>query len=171
VGARQFAWFLVLAVVAAVFSELPSQSEAQRRYQFDGGAPIPDEAVPGAIGAPISASTSTIVSGTINSAWLTTACDWSALLDDANNFRVLPVIGNGGAQDQGDVVNLATDVPGRKWFPEVRAWLDKHRLVAGAQADFNSFLARQAVGLSAAQFLKWNEERQREQTIGQNTRD
>ena len=43
------------------------------------------------------------MSGNINAAWLTLAYDLSAVLDDGNNFRVLPVIGKGGAQNVRDV--------------------------------------------------------------------
>ena len=71
--------------------------------QFDGNAPIPDKPDLGSLGAQINANTIAIVSGNINAAWLTLAYDLSAVLDDGNDFRVLPVIGKGGAQNVRDV--------------------------------------------------------------------
>jgi TRAP transporter TAXI family solute receptor len=69
----------------------------------DGNAPIPDKPALGAIGAQLNANTISIVSGNINAAWLTLAYDLSAVLDDGDNFRVLPVVGKGGAQNVRDV--------------------------------------------------------------------
>ncbi|HEY2533805.1 MAG TPA: TAXI family TRAP transporter solute-binding subunit [Xanthobacteraceae bacterium] len=73
------------------------------RRGSNGNAPIPANAAPVDIGEQINANTVAIVSGNINAAWLTIAYDLSAVLDDGNNFRVLPVIGKGGAQNIRDV--------------------------------------------------------------------
>jgi TRAP transporter TAXI family solute receptor len=54
-------------------------------------------------GDSINANTVAIISGNINAAWLTIAYDLSAVLDDGDNLRVLPVIGKGGAQNVRDV--------------------------------------------------------------------
>jgi uncharacterized protein len=70
---------------------------------IDGNAPLPEKPQLGSIGAQINANTIAIVSGNINAAWLTIAYDLSAVLDDGNNFRVLPVVGKGGAQNVRDV--------------------------------------------------------------------
>lgn len=92
---------MTVAALAAVM--LVSPGHAERRRVFDGNAPIPDKPELGSIGAQINANTIAIVSGNINAAWLTIAYDLSAVLDDGNNFRVLPVIGKGGAQNVRDV--------------------------------------------------------------------
>jgi uncharacterized protein len=92
--------FLIAALVAAVGI---SPGFAQKKHAFDGNAPIPDKPDLGSLGAQINANTIAVVSGNINAAWLTLAYDLSAVLDDGNNFRVLPVIGKGGAQNVRDV--------------------------------------------------------------------
>lgn len=100
-GIKQLGFALLLAVMAAAVGISPSF--AQKKHVFDGNAPIPDKPDLGSIGAQINANTIAIVSGNINAAWLTLAYDLSAVLDDGNNFRVLPVIGKGGAQNVRDV--------------------------------------------------------------------
>lgn len=100
-GVKQLGFALLLAVMAAAVGISPSF--AQKKHVFDGNAPIPDKPDLGSIGAQINANTIAIVSGNINAAWLTLAYDLSAVLDDGNNFRVLPVIGKGGAQNVRDV--------------------------------------------------------------------
>src|SRR5579863_2201950 len=100
-ASKSLVWVLMIAAAAAAISITPSL--AQKRRVFDGNAPIPDKAELGSLGAQINANTIAIVSGNINAAWLTLAYDLSAVLDDGNNFRVLPVIGKGGAQNVRDV--------------------------------------------------------------------
>src|SRR5579863_3737629 len=100
-GFKQLALVLLIAGLAAVVGVSPSF--AQKKHVVDGNAPIPDKPDLGSIGAQINANTIAIVSGNINAAWLTLAYDLSAVLDDGNNFRVLPVIGKGGAQNVRDV--------------------------------------------------------------------
>jgi TRAP transporter TAXI family solute receptor len=51
----------------------------------------------------INQNTIAIVSGNINATYLTIAYDLSAVLDDGNNLRILPVIGKGGGQNIRDV--------------------------------------------------------------------
>jgi uncharacterized protein len=93
-----------VALVAALAAGLlVSPVLAQKHHVFDGNAPLPDKPDLGSLGAQINANTIAIVSGNINAAWLTLAYDLSAVLDDGNNFRVLPVIGKGGAQNVRDV--------------------------------------------------------------------
>jgi TRAP-type uncharacterized transport system substrate-binding protein len=91
---------LATAVVVAAFSISPSEAQ---RYRRGGNQPIPDKPELGSLGTQINANTIAIVSGNINAAWLTIAYDLSAVLDDGNDFRVLPVIGKGGAQNVRDV--------------------------------------------------------------------
>jgi uncharacterized protein len=93
--------FVTVAALGASF--LISSGHAQTHRVFDGNAPVPDKVELGSIGAQINGNTIAVVSGNINAAWLTIAYDLSAVLDDGNNFRVLPVIGKGGAQNVRDV--------------------------------------------------------------------
>jgi TRAP transporter TAXI family solute receptor len=51
----------------------------------------------------INQNTVAIVSGNLNGTYLSIAYDLSAVLDDGNSFRVLPVIGKGGGQNIRDV--------------------------------------------------------------------
>jgi len=51
-------------------------------------------------------NTVTIISGNPNGAYLYLAYDMSAVLDDGNELRVLPVIGKGGYQNVMDVLHL-----------------------------------------------------------------
>jgi TRAP transporter TAXI family solute receptor len=51
----------------------------------------------------INRNTIAIVSGNINGTYLSVAYDLSAVLDDSNNFRILPMIGKGAAQNIRDV--------------------------------------------------------------------
>jgi TRAP transporter TAXI family solute receptor len=98
---KQLSSILLIAALAAAIGISPSF--AQKKHAVDGNAPIPDKPDLGSFGAQINANTIAIVSGNINAAWLTLAYDLSAVLDDGNNFRVLPVIGKGGAQNVRDV--------------------------------------------------------------------
>ncbi len=100
-GFKRLSFVLLVAALAATVGISPSF--AQKKHVFDGNAPIPDKPDLGSLGAQINANTIAIVSGNINAAWLTLAYDLSAVLDDGNNFRVLPVIGKGGAQNVRDV--------------------------------------------------------------------
>lgn len=56
--------------------------------------------------ADLNANTVTIISGNPNGTYLYLAYDFSAVLDDGNNLRVLPIVGKGGAQNTKDVLYL-----------------------------------------------------------------
>jgi TRAP-type uncharacterized transport system substrate-binding protein len=99
---RPFQVICVLAAVVCTAVLSISPSDAQRA-RYRGNEPIPDKPQLGPLGAQINSNTIAIVSGNINAAWLTIAYDLSAVLDDGNDFRVLPVIGRGGAQNVRDV--------------------------------------------------------------------
>src|SRR5262245_53077214 len=51
-------------------------------------------------------NTVTVISGNPNAAYLYLAYDMSAVLDDGNSLRILPVIGKGGYQNMMDVLHL-----------------------------------------------------------------
>jgi uncharacterized protein len=65
--------------------------------------PVPKKPHLGTIADRINANTVAIISGNINATYLTIAYDLSAVLDDGDNFRVLPIIGKGGGQNITDV--------------------------------------------------------------------
>jgi TRAP transporter TAXI family solute receptor len=58
---------------------------------------------PESIGTRINANTVSVVSGNLNGTYVTIAYDLSAVLDDGDNLRVLPIIGKGGGQNIRDV--------------------------------------------------------------------
>ena len=55
------------------------------------------------IGTRINSNTVSVISGNLNGTYLTIAYDLSAVLDDGDNMRVLPIIGKGGGQNIRDV--------------------------------------------------------------------
>jgi TRAP transporter TAXI family solute receptor len=88
---------LVAVVLAAAFSTSAYAQKGARNK------PVPDKSELGTLGDRINSNTISIVSGNINATYLTIAYDLSAVLDDGDNFRVLPVIGKGGGQNIRDV--------------------------------------------------------------------
>jgi uncharacterized protein len=97
-GPFQVICVLATAVLVAAFSISPSSAQ-----RGSGNIPIPDKPNLGSLGEQINAETIAIVSGNLNGTYLSMAYDMSAVLDDGNAFRVLPVIGRGGAQNIRDV--------------------------------------------------------------------
>jgi uncharacterized protein len=75
-----------------------NQAEAQRS-----GAPLPNKPQLGTLGERINANTIAIISGNPNATYMSIAYDMSAVLDDGDEIRILPVIGKGGGQNIKDV--------------------------------------------------------------------
>ena len=67
------------------------------------GAPVPNKPELGMLGERINANTIAVVSGNVNGTYLSIAYDLSAVLDNGDEFRILPVIGKGGGQNVKDV--------------------------------------------------------------------
>ncbi len=90
---------LAALLVAALFILQSSSAEAKRRWRAEAStsASTPN------LQEDINRNTIAIVSGNINGTYLSVAYDLSAVLDDGNNFRVLPMIGKGAAQNIRDV--------------------------------------------------------------------
>ncbi len=65
--------------------------------------PVPDKPNLGSLGERLNANIVSIVSGNPNATYLTIAYDMSDVLDDGENFRVLPIVGKGGGQNVRDV--------------------------------------------------------------------
>jgi TRAP transporter TAXI family solute receptor len=97
-GPFQVTCVLATALLAAAFSISPSAAQRVR-----GNVPIPDKPNLGSLGEQINAETIAVVSGNLNGTYLSMAYDLSAVLDDGDSFRVLPVIGKGGGQNIRDV--------------------------------------------------------------------
>jgi TRAP transporter TAXI family solute receptor len=93
-------WKSFCLFIAALFAALlvSQQTLAQRN-----GAPVPNKPQLGSIGERINANTIAVISGNLNATYVTIAYDLSAVLDDGDEFRVLPVIGKGGGQNIKDV--------------------------------------------------------------------
>jgi uncharacterized protein len=94
--------FQVMCVLAAVL--LTAGFSQQSGFAGHPGArPIPDKPNLGTLGERLNGNTIAIVSGNPNATYLTIAYDMSDVLDDGDNFRILPVIGKGGGQNIRDV--------------------------------------------------------------------
>lgn len=74
-----------------------SSSAVQPKSQEDSSGERPT------VGDEINYNTISVVSGNLNGTYLSIAYDLSAVLDEGNEFRVLPVIGKGGGQNIRDV--------------------------------------------------------------------
>jgi TRAP transporter TAXI family solute receptor len=93
---QTFAFFL--AVLAALTLTAQAAS-AQHRS----GPPMPNKPQLGTLGERINSNTIAVISGNPNATYMSIAYDMSAVLDDGDEFRVLPVIGKGGGQNIKDV--------------------------------------------------------------------
>ena len=89
---------LVAVLLTAAFSLRPGFAG-----HADGNVPIPDKPNLGSLGERLNANTISIISGNPNATYLTIAYDLSDVLDDGDNFRILPVVGKGGGQNINDV--------------------------------------------------------------------
>lgn len=86
--------FVMAAALAGAVS-VPDLGHAQSRSARQSPEPVNSDT--------INANTIAIVSGNPNGTYLSIAYDLSAVLDDDNSFRILPIIGKGGAQNVRDV--------------------------------------------------------------------
>jgi uncharacterized protein len=89
-------WRRFLCIAAVLLSAQAAHAQAPHP------APSASQSA-GPIGDRVNANTLAIMSSSISSAWLTIAYDLSAVLDDGDNLRILPVVGKGGAQNIRDV--------------------------------------------------------------------
>jgi uncharacterized protein len=90
---------LALAAIAAVAIIASDNSSAQssRRARAESAAAAPS------LAEQINHNTVSIISGNLNATYLSIAYDLSAVLDQGNEFRVLPIVGKGGGQNIRDV--------------------------------------------------------------------
>jgi TRAP transporter TAXI family solute receptor len=92
-------WNFVCLFLAFALSFFSHQASAQR----SANGPVPNKPQLGALGERINANTIAIISGNPNATYMSIAYDMSAVLDDGDDFRVLPIIGKGGGQNIKDV--------------------------------------------------------------------
>jgi TRAP transporter TAXI family solute receptor len=103
-GFRPWKRCFILAAALCAAALISQPSHAQKRS----GTVVPNTMVPnkpalGPAGDRLNANTIAIISGNLNATYVTIAYDLSAVLDDGDEFRVLPVIGKGGGQNIKDV--------------------------------------------------------------------
>jgi len=101
----------LLALAVTALLAVPVGSYAQQPPQAKSPAPakrpvVASQAQHVALTEKLNQNTVTIVSGNPNGTYLYLAYDMSAVLDDGNELRVLPVIGKGGYQNVVDVLHL-----------------------------------------------------------------
>src|SRR4051794_19054007 len=92
-------WKLVCLFLAFALSTFGNQASAQRAAN----GPVPNKPQLGALGERINSNTIAIISGNPNATYMSIAYDMSAVLDDGDEFRILPVIGKGGGQNIKDL--------------------------------------------------------------------
>ena len=93
----------VVGVLAAVLSTSLIFLQFTPLDERAGARPIPDKPNLGTLDERLNANTIAIVAGNPNATYLTIAYDMSDVLDDGDNFRILPVVGKGGGQNIHDV--------------------------------------------------------------------
>lgn len=89
------------SALIALFSSQSALSEKAARPSS--GTPVPNKPELGSAGERLNANTIAIISGNLNATYVTIAYDLSAVLDNGDEFRVLPVVGKGGGQNIKDV--------------------------------------------------------------------
>ena len=101
---------VAIAAVSAFPASGPAQQPAPRPPVGARGVPAPapqtEWARQYALRDELNQNTVTVISGNPNGTYLYLAYDMSAVLDDGNSLRVLPVIGKGGYQNMIDVLHL-----------------------------------------------------------------
>jgi len=99
----------VIGVLATVLATALISLQFTPPDERAGAWPIPDKPNLGAFGERLNANTIAIVSGNPNATYLSIAHDLSDVLDDGDNFRILPV------------------VPDWTRFPEAADWPERNR--------------------------------------------
>jgi TRAP transporter TAXI family solute receptor len=89
----------VAAIAALLFSTFTANAQDSRPPKTARSDPRAVQS----LGDQINSNTIAVMSGNPNGTYLKMAYDLSAVLDDGDNFRVLPVIGKGGGQNLRDV--------------------------------------------------------------------
>jgi TRAP transporter TAXI family solute receptor len=93
---RRLCCVLIAALCATSMLVYAATAEQQQRR------PMSARTIDG-IGTRINSNTISIISGNLNATYISIAYDLSAVLDDGDDLRILPVIGKGGGQNIKDV--------------------------------------------------------------------
>jgi len=96
-GPLQVTCVLAATMVVAAFSISATYAQNARNRWF------PEKQSFGALGERVNANTLTVVSGSPEGTYLSIAHDLSAVLDDGEEFRVIPLVGKGSSQNIRDV--------------------------------------------------------------------
>ena len=135
------------------FAALAGPAHAQRT-----GAPLPNKPQLGTLGERINANTIAIISGNPNATYMSIAYDMSAVLDNGDDFRILPVIGKGGGQNIKDVrflkgidlgITQSNLLPYFKKTNEIGAIDDKIVYIAKLFNEEMHFIVREGAGISS----------------------
>jgi TRAP transporter TAXI family solute receptor len=89
---------MIVAGFHPAFGQNQERSSARRAYRAE--TPARNTV---SLGDRVNANTLAIISGNLNATYIAIAYDLSAVLDDGDDLRVLPVIGKGGGQNIKDV--------------------------------------------------------------------
>lgn len=100
---RPFRPWISVALFSTLIALIASDPAFSQSSRGRNGTPMPNKPELGTAGERLNANTIAIVSGNLNATYLSIAYDLSAVLDDGDEFRVLPVIGKGGGQNIKDV--------------------------------------------------------------------
>jgi uncharacterized protein len=103
VAAMAFAALLVLPAGLAAQQAAPPAKQVAPALKRAAPLPVSRQA---ALTEKLNQNTVTVISGNPNGTYLYLAYDMSAVLDDGNDLRVLPIIGKGGYQNVMDVLHL-----------------------------------------------------------------
>lgn len=98
-SARKSVQFCGIAAIAALLFTFTANAQDSRPIKTARNDPRAVQS----LGDQINANTIAVMSGNPNGTYLKMAYDLSAVLDDGDNFRVLPVIGKGGGQNLRDL--------------------------------------------------------------------
>ena len=88
--------FGVLIAAICAIALMADSASAERRRK-------PERPSVESIGSSINSNTVSVVSGNLNGTYISIGYDLSAVLDDGDNLRILPVVGKGGGQNIRDV--------------------------------------------------------------------
>ena len=88
---------LAAFAAAAIIASDNSSAQSSRRARTESAPAAPS------LAEQINHNTVSIISGNLNATYLSIAYDLSAVLDQGNEFRVLPIVGKGGGQNIRDV--------------------------------------------------------------------
>lgn len=97
---------MLMPIAQDAVAQTAKQSPVAKRMNPPPTPPGPDAGRLSALTEKLNQNTITVISGNTNGTYLYLAYDLSAVLDDGDDLRVLPIIGKGGYQNVIDVLHL-----------------------------------------------------------------